>query len=235
MGGLEFLLDALGSAVHLIFSGNTEVYSAVSVSLQVSGAAMVICAALGIPVGLFLATTRFPGRQVLLTLIHTLMAMPTVVVGLFVYAFLTRRSVLGPLDLLFTRKAMVIGEVLLALPIVIALTHTAISSLDRSVRDTAQSLGASGTGVAVTMLWEGRFALIAAVTAGFGRVIGEVGVSMILGGNIAAHTRNVTTAIALETSKGEFAFAMALGLVLLSLALGVNFLLRHLQVREDAS
>ncbi|MFH1532429.1 MAG: ABC transporter permease [Pseudomonadota bacterium] len=235
MGGLEFLVDAVGEALQKIFSGAPEVVSAVSVSLQVSGAAIVICAILGIPAGLFLATTQFPGRRLLITLIHTLMALPTVVVGLFVYAFLTRRSVLGPLDLLFTRKAMIIGEVVLALPIVIALSHSAIASLDRSVRDTARSLGATRIRVAITMLWEGRFALIAAVTAGFGRVIGEVGVSMILGGNIAAHTRNVTTAIALETSMGEFGDAMALGLVLLSLALGVNFLLRHLQGREEAS
>jgi len=233
MGGLGFLVDALENAFRLIFSGDPEVFSAVSVSLQVSGTATVICATLGIPAGLLLATTRFPGRRLLVTLIHTLMAMPTVVVGLFVYAFLTRRSVFGPLDLLFTRKAMIIGEVVLALPIVVALTHSAIASLDRSVQDTAKSLGATRTGVAITMLWEGRFALLAAVTAGFGRVIGEVGVSMILGGNIAAHTRNVTTAIALETSKGEFAFAMALGLVLLSLALSVNFILRYLQGQEE--
>jgi len=233
MDGFEFLADAFSEAFRRIFSGDPEVFQAVGVSLQVSGAAIVICTVLGIPAGLFLATTRFPGRRLLVTLTQTLMAVPTVVVGLFVYAFITRRSLLGPLDLLFSREAMVIGEVILALPIVVALTHTAVASLDRSVRETARSLGAGPARIACTILWEGRFALIAATAAGFGRVIGEVGVSMILGGNIAAHTRNITTAIALETSKGEFACAMALGLVLLAVALGVNFLLRHLQGREE--
>ena len=234
MGG-GFLQEAVGEAVHRIVSGDPAVFAAVAVSLQVSGTAIVICAALGIPAGLLLATTRFPGRRLLVTLTHTFMAVPTVVVGLFVYAFLTRRSVLGPLDLLFSQRAMIIGEVILALPIITALTHSAIASLDRAVRDTAQCLGATRLRVAATMLWEGRFGLTAAVTAGFGRVIGEVGVSMILGGNIAAHTRNLTTAIALETSKGEFAHAMALGLILLSLALGVSLLLRYFQGREEAT
>ena len=233
MGGFEFLFDAFSEAFQKIFSGDPEVFDAVCVSLQVSGAAIVICAFLGIPAGLFLATVKFPGRRLVITLTQTLMAVPTVVVGLFIYAFLTRRSLLGPLDMLFSRKAMIIGEVVLALPIIIALTHTALASLDRSVRETARSLGATPSRVAATMLWEGRFALFAAVAAGFGRVIGEVGVSMILGGNIAAHTRNITTAIALETSKGEFACAMALGLILLAVALGVNFLLRYLQGREE--
>lgn len=235
MGGLGFLFDALISAVKLVFTGDGQVYEAVFVSLQVSGIATVICAVLGVPLGFIVAVGRFRGRQIVITLLNTLLAVPTVVVGLFVYAFVTRGSVLGPLDLLFTKKAMVIGEVLLGLPIVAALSSTAIASLDRSARETAVSLGAGRLRVSGTILWESRFALMAAITAAFGRLVGEVGVSMMLGGNIAGHTRNITTAIALETSKGEFSFAMALGIVLLSAALGVNFALRYLQGRGEES
>ena len=234
MSSTAFLVDALTSALKLIFSGDAQVGSAVFVSLQVAGTATVICTVLGVPLGFGVAVGRFRGRQLVITLLNTLLALPTVVVGLFVYAFITRRSLLGPLDLLFTKKAMVLGEVVLALPIVVALTSSAVASLDRAVRETAITLGAGRLHTSFTMVWEGRFALMAAIAAAFGRLIGEVGVSMILGGNIAASTRNITTAIALETSKGEFSLAMALGIVLLTVALGVNFLLRYLQGRGEA-
>ena len=234
MSSPTFLSDAVTSAVELIFSGDSQVFSAVFISLQVAGTATVICTLLGIPLGFAVAVGRFRGRQAVITLLNTLMAVPTVVVGLFVYAFITRQSILGPLDLLFTKKAMIIGEVLLALPIVVALTSSAIASLDRSARETALTLGAGPLHLSAIVIWEGRLALIAAIAAAFGRLIGEVGVSMILGGNIAASTRNITTAIALETSKGEFSLAMALGIVLLVVALGVNFLLRYLQGRSAA-
>jgi len=230
---MDFLFHSITNAARLIFGGDAQVYSAVSVSLQVAGTATVICTLLGLPLGFMLAVGRFRGRQLVITLLNTLMALPTVVVGLFVYAFVTRRSLLGPLDLLFTKKAMVIGEVILALPIVVALTAGAIAALDKSVRETAVTLGAGRVRVCGTMMWEGRFALMAAIAAAFGRVVGEVGISMILGGNIAAATRNITTAIALETSKGEFALGMALGIILLVVALGVNFLLRYLQGRGE--
>jgi tungstate transport system permease protein len=234
LSGIGFLYNALVNAVKLIFSGDAQVYSAVFVSLQVTVAATVICTVLGVPLGFAVATTRFRGRQLVITLLNTLMALPTVVVGLLVYAFIARQSLLGPMGLLFSRKAMIIGEVILGLPIVVALTSTAITSLDKSVRETAITLGAGRLRVATTVMWEGRFALMAAVAAAFGRLIGEVGISMILGGNIAGRTRNITTAIALETSRGEFAFAMALGIILLCVALGANFLLRFLQGRGEA-
>jgi tungstate transport system permease protein len=234
LSGVGFLYNALVNAVKLIFSGDAQVYSAVFVSLQVTVAATVICTVLGVPLGFVVATTRFRGRQLVITLLNTLMALPTVVVGLLVYAFIARQSLLGPMGLLFSRKAMIIGEVILGLPIVVALTSTAITSLDKSVRETAITLGAGRLRVATTVMWEGRFALMAAVAAAFGRLIGEVGISMILGGNIAGRTRNITTAIALETSRGEFAFAMALGIILLCVALGANFLLRFLQGRGEA-
>ena len=234
MSSLDFLFDSLASALKLIFSGDAHVYSAVFVSLQVAGTAAVICALLGLPLGFALAVRRFKGRQLVITLFNTLLALPTVVVGLFVYAFVARQSLLGPLDLLFTKKAMIVGEVILGLPIVVALTSTAVASLDRSIRETALTLGAGRMHIWATMMWEGRFALMAAIAAAFGRLIGEVGISMMLGGNIAHHTRNITTAIALETSKGEFSFAMALGIILLLVALGVNFLLRYLQGRGES-
>lgn len=233
LSGGNFIFEALVSAFKLIFTGSLKVYSAVGISLQVSCVAILIASALGLPLGFLIATRRFRGRQLVITLLNTLMAVPTVVVGLLVYAFITRQSFLGPLDLLFTRKAMVIGQVILALPIVVALSSTAISSLDRSIRETALTLGAGRLRVSLTMMWEGRFALMAAIAAGFGRVIGEVGVSMMLGGNIEGYTRNMTTSLALETSKGEFAVAMALGIVLLAVALGVNFFLRYLQGRGE--
>ena len=234
MSGLGFLVDSFLNALKLIFSGDSSIYAAVSVSLQVSCLSTLLCAVIGVPIGFKVAVSRFRGRQVIITLLNTLMALPTVVVGLFIYAFITRRSVLGPLDLLFSKKAMILGQFVLALPIVIALTNSAVSSLDRSIRETAITLGAGRLQTSLTMLWEGRFALMAVVAAAFGRVIGEVGISMMLGGNIAGHTRNITTAIALETSKGEFAFGMALGLILMLVALGMNFLLRYLQGRGES-
>jgi tungstate transport system permease protein len=233
MEGASFLVEACRGAFKLLFSGDPELFAAVSVSLQVAGVATLLCTLLGVPLGFLIATKRFWGRGFLLTLLNTLMAMPTVVVGLFVYAFLTRQSLLGPLELLFTRKAMIIGQVILALPIICALTSSAFISMDRAVRETALTLGASSARASITMLWEGRLGLVAAIAAGFGRLIGEVGVSMMLGGNIAYQTRNITTAIALETSKGEFAQAMALGIILMTAALAVNLLLRHLQGRRE--
>lgn len=233
MSGAGFLFDAFWRALKLIFSGDADIYSAVSISLQVAGTATAISTALGVPLGLALTLKRFRGRQFVITLLNTLMALPTVVVGIFIYAFISSGSLLGPLELLFTRKAMIIGEVILALPIVTALTHAALSTLDKAIRETAVTLGASRVRVWATMLYEGRFALIAVIAVAFGRLIGEVGISMILGGNIQHSTRSITTAIALQNAKGEFAFAMALGIVLLALALGVNFLLRYFQGKGE--
>jgi tungstate transport system permease protein len=233
LSGLYFLFDAIAKAVRLILSGNNELYSAVSVSLQVAVTATILTTLIGIPLAFTIYGNRFRGRHLVITFLNTLMALPTVVVGLFVYAFITRRSLLGPLDLLFTKKAMILGEIILALPIVVALAGAAVVSLDRSVRETALTLGAGRYRVFTTILWEGRIAFMTAIAAAFGRLIGEVGVAMILGGNIAGATRSITTAITLETAKGEFSLAMALGIILLALALGVNFILRYLQGRGE--
>ncbi len=232
---MGFLIESVVSAARLAATMDPAVYGAAFVSLTVAAAATTICGIIGIPAGYVLAVRRFRGRQITLALLNTMLALPTVVVGLFVYSFLTRRSLLGPLDLLFTRRAMVIGEVLLGLPIVVALTHSAIASLDRSVRETALALGAGPVRAAATVLWEGRLALLAALTTAFGRVVGEVGIAMMLGGNIAGYTRTLTTALVLETRRGQFSLAMALGMVLLAAALVVNIVLRYVEHRTEAT
>lgn len=236
MSDESILTGGLLKALSLIFSGDGEVYSAAFVSLWVAGVSTCAASALGLPLGFLIAVKRFRGRGLVVTLLNTLLALPTVVVGLFVYSLLRRGSLLGPLDLLFSPGAMIVGQVILALPIVTALGHTAISSLDAAARETAVALGASRGRVLLTTAWEARYGLFAAVAAAGGRLIAEVGVSMILGGNIAGHTRSLTTEIARQTKMGSFDFAIALGIILLALALGLNFLLRYLQGRrEDAA
>jgi len=191
----------------------------------------VIAALLGVPTGLWLGLNRFRGRQILLALLNTLMALPTVVVGLLLFGLLSRQGPLGPLGLLFTPLAMIAGQTVLATPIVANLVLAAVTGADQRIINTALTLGASRFQAAIQLLREIRFGVMAAVIAGFGRVIAEVGVAMMLGGNIRNSTRTMTTAIALETSKGEFAFGLALGLLLLSVALLVNLFLNVLQQR----
>jgi len=191
----------------------------------------VIAALIGVPAGLWLGLSRFRGRQVLLALLNTLMALPTVVVGLLLFGLLSRQGPLGPLGLLFTPLAMIAGQTVLATPIVANLVLAAVTGADQRIISTALTLGASRFQAAIQLLREIRFGVMAAVIVGFGRVIAEVGVAMMLGGNIRNSTRTMTTAIALETSKGEFAFGLALGMLLLSVALLVNLFLNVLQQR----
>lgn len=200
-------------------------------SLYTSSCAIVIAALLGVPIGLWLGLSRFRGRQLAITLLNTLMALPTVVVGLLLFGLLSRQGPLGPLGLLFTPLAMIAGQTVLATPIVANLVLAAVTGSDSRIINTALTLGASQFQAARQLLREIRFGVMAAVIAGFGRVIAEVGVAMMLGGNIRNSTRTMTTAIALETSKGEFAFGLALGLVLLGVALLVNLGLNLLQQR----
>jgi len=200
-------------------------------SLYTSSTAIVFAGLLGAPVGLWLGLSRFKGRQLLITLLNTLMALPTVVVGLLLFGLFSRQGPLGPLGLLFTPWAMIAGQVVLATPIVANLVLAAVTGADNRIINTALTLGASQFQAACQLLREIRFGVMAAVIAGFGRVIAEVGVAMMLGGNIRNSTRTMTTAIALETSKGEFAFGLALGLVLMMVALMVNLSLNLLQQR----
>jgi tungstate transport system permease protein len=185
----------------------------------------VFAAIVGVPSGIALALWRFPMRGVVRLLLNSLMAMPTVVIGLVVYGILSRQGPAGSLGLLFTPKAIVIGQAILALPIISNYTLSAIEGADPAILPTARTLGASNLQSMVQLAREVRFGVIAAVIAGFGRVVSEVGVAMMLGGNIRFFTRTMTTAIALETSKGEFAFGLALGIILMAVALAVNAVL----------
>lgn len=190
-----------------------------------------LAALLGIPVGLWLGISRFRGRRILVTLLNTLMALPTVVVGLLLFGLLSRQGPLGHWGLLFTPMAMILGQMVLATPIVANYVHAAVIGADSRILPTLRSLGASSWQASLQLLRDIRFGVMAAVIAGFGRVIAEVGVAMMLGGNIRGTTRTMTTAIALETSKGEFAFGLSLGLILMAVALLVNLGLNLLQQR----
>ncbi len=206
-----------------------EIFTITLLSLRVAATATVLAAVTGIPLAYYVATREFRGKAALITVFNTLMALPTVVVGLFCYSFLSRKGPLGFLDLLFTPSGIILGDVILAFPLIVGLTIAAVNAVDQRAGLTALSLGASGRQASLTVLAEARFALIAAIVNGFGRVVAEVGSAMMLGGNIRGYTRTITTAIALETSKGEFAFGMALGIILLTLAFTVNILFRRLQ------
>jgi len=226
---MDYIIDAFLGAFWLILSLDREIFSIALLSLRVAGIATVFATLIGVPLAYVIATRDFPGKRTVLTIFNTLMAVPTVLVGLFCYAFFSRRGPLGFLDLLFTPTGMVIGDLILALPLIVALTIAAVNAVDPRARLTALALGATSRQTSWTILLDARYALMAAILNGFGRVVAEVGAAMMLGGNIRGYTRTLTTAVALETSKGEFAFAMALGLILLTLALIVNLLLRRLQ------
>jgi tungstate transport system permease protein len=226
---MDYLIDGIKGAFFLIFSGDIEVYRIVFLSLRVSVTASVFAAIFGFPLAFALALKNFRGREAVMTVLNTLMAMPTVVIGLLLYSFISRRGPLGFMELLFTPSAIIIGDVILAFPIVTALTVAAVGTVDQRVRVTAMTLGAGRLQTMVAMFLEARSSMMAAFINGFGRVIAEVGCAMMVGGNIRGYTRTMTTAIALETSKGEFAFALALGFLLLSVALGINIFLRYLQ------
>jgi len=227
-----YLGEGLSEALGLIAAFDREFASIVGVSLRVAGTSTALATAAAVPVGIAVAESHFRGRQMVITLLNTLMSLPTVLVGLLVYSFISRQGPLGDLGLLYTQSAMVFGQALLAFPIIAGLVLASVASLDRRVRVTATALGADGRQSFRVLLREARFGILAAVVAGFGRVFAEVGISMMLGGNIRHYTRNITTAIALETSKGDFALGIALGIVLLAVALVVNVALGLLRHRE---
>jgi tungstate transport system permease protein len=231
---MNFLLDSLSSAILLTFSFDRELFSIVLVSLQVSGVSTVLASLMGVPLGFLIAFEKFKGKQLVITCLNTLLAVPTVVIGLFVYVFISRRGIFGPMDLLYTKKAIVIGQTFLILPLVATLTIAAVIRIDGRYRETAMTLGANRLQTAWVVVREARFALIAAVIAAFGRVVSEVGISMMLGGNAKGFTRTMTTAMALEYDKGEFVLAVALGIILLLLAFGMNLLFNFIQGRTDS-
>ncbi|MCS3904119.1 tungstate transport system permease protein [Methylohalomonas lacus] len=226
---MDFFLQALAAAFNLIISLDIEVYQVVWTSIFISLLATLAAAVISVPLGLLVGLTRFPGKDFLQHSLNTLMALPTVVVGLILYGMLSRRGPAGDWGLLFTPTAMVIGQCILIVPIIWNLSIAAVNGADPRLALTCRSLGATGWQQAWIYLREVRFGFLAAIVMGFGRAIGEVGVAMMLGGNIEGYTRTMTTAIALETSKGEFEFALALGIVLLAVAFTANALLSRFQ------
>ena len=228
---MDFLTDSFLSALLLIWSLDPELLLIIQVSLKVSGTSTLIASAVGVPAGFFIAFRTFHGKRLLITVLNTLLALPTVVVGLFVYAFLARRGVFGTFDLLYTQKAMIIGQVILIVPIVTTFTISAISRIDDRYRTTALTLGANVFQTAWVIIREARFGIVAAIILAFGRVIAEVGISMMLGGNAKGFTRTMTTAMALEYDKGEFVLSVALGIVLLFICFAVNVCLNTIQGR----
>ncbi len=226
---MGFLLEGLGGGVRLLWTLDPEVYAIAWVSLRVSLVAVACAAVPALPAGLLIGLGRFPGRRALIVACNTLMALPTVVVGLLVYGLLSRQGALGFLDLLYTPSAMVLAQAILAFPLVAALVIAAVASQDARVHLTALTLGASPWRARGVVLREARLAVMAAFCAAFGRVLTEVGAAIMVGGNIRHYTRTLTTAITLETAKGEFAQGMALGVILLALALAVNLLAGRLQ------
>lgn len=226
---MEYLFNSFSAATSLIFGFDPEVYFIVWTSVRISLIATILAAVLGIPLGVLISLNRFRGKGAAILILNTLMALPTVVVGLFFYALLSRRGIFGDFGLLYTPWGVIIGELFLALPIVVNYTISAVQGTDKRLLLTCKSLGASAIQEASIILKEARFAVMAAVVAGFGRIIAEVGVAMMLGGNIKGFTRTMTTAIALETSKGEFELGLALGILLLAVAFGVNGALYKIQ------
>jgi tungstate transport system permease protein len=224
-----FLAESLRTSAALITALDPDLVDAVRVSLYVSFWSTILASAFGIPLGLGLGLSDFPLKRPAITALNSLTAVPTVLIGLLVYGFISRQGPLGGFGLLFTPEAIILGDAILAAPIVANFTLAAVRGADPAIVPTALTLGATRAQSTLALVSEIRFGVVAAVISGFGRVVSEVGVAMMLGGNIRGFTRTMTTAIAMETSKGEFALGIALGLVLLSVAFAVNVLLHLLQ------
>jgi tungstate transport system permease protein len=228
---MDYIIEGVIKAFGLIFSFDSEIYGVVGRSIYFALTATLLATVVGVPTGFIVATKNFRGKPFVMTLLNTAMALPTVVVGLLGYALLSHRAPLGFLDLVFTPHAVIIGEFILSLPVITNFTIAAVQAVDKRVYVTARTLGAGRRMLAWTVLTEARFALLAAIIAGFGRAVSEVGSAMMLGGNIRFYTRTMTTAIALEVSKGEFSFGLALGFFLLSVAFSINILVHYFQIK----
>ena len=229
---MDGLVGASIEALRLLFTGNLEIWEIVAISFSVSFRAILYIVPLAVLVAFALAFGRFPGRRVLITIVNAFVALPAVVVGLLLYMLLSSSGPFGGWRLLFTQTAMIIGQMILAFPLLVAMIHVSLQSIDLSAWQTARTLGAGVLRAMFTIMREVRFGLIAAIVAGFGRVVSEVGCSIMVGGNILHHTRNIPTAIALETSKGEFEQGIALGVVLITLALVLNFAVATVRGRD---
>lgn len=226
---MNLFIDGFEEAIQLLVSGNESVYSAISVTVTVSSWSLFISLLIGLPLGFLLGYYQFPGKTVIRTIVDTFLAIPTVVIGLVVYTFLSQAGLFGEYNLLFTQKAIIIGQIFLGLPIIIALTAAQVEMVDKRLYLSLKGLGASSYQILKATLVEARFGLMTAAMTAYGRIITEIGISMMVGGNIKYHTRTITTAISLETGKGEFVTGIALGLVLFAVALMVNISLTILK------
>lgn len=223
--------EGFTKALELIFSLDPEVMEIAGRSLFISGTACAITALIAIPLGSLIHLNEFRGKGFLLSLIQTFYSLPTVLVGLLVFILFSRAGPMGGLDILFTPTVMVIGQAILITPLMLGLTISALKGVDKGVSETAVSLGASPLQAGMLMLREARYAVLTAVIMGFGRAVSEVGLALMVGGNIKGFTRTLTTAISLETSRGDLDFSLALGIILLLVALTINIALNRLQQR----
>ncbi len=226
---MDFIVAGFLKAIELLISFDPSTWTAVSATIKVSTFSMVISLVTGLPCGFVLGYFDFPWKRALRTILDTLLALPTVTVGLLVYALISSQGPLGEFQLLFTLTGIAIGQTILAFPIVTAITASIVENIDPELKLTLVSLGAGKKNIIVTCLWEVRYGILAAAVTAYGRVLTEVGISMMVGGNIKYHTRTITTAIALETNKGLFADGIALGIVLLGIAFSVNLSLSFLR------
>jgi tungstate transport system permease protein len=229
---VELIWNGIVTAFALVFGGDAEVWAITRLSLEISGLATIISLLLGMPLGILLAISRFPGRALAVALVNTGMGLPPVVVGLFVSIFLWRSGPLGFLHLIYSPAAIVIAQVVIAFPIVAGLTLTSFQTLNPNLGLQLAGIGASKAQTLWLLCKEARLPLLAAVMAGFGGIISEVGASMMVGGNIRGQTRVLTTATVLEAGRGNFDLAIALSLILLALSFAINFVLTHVQQRE---
>jgi len=212
------------SALQLVLSGDPELFAIVWLSLEVSLSAVFLAAVIGVPIGAAIALNRFPGRETTIVILNALMGLPPVVVGLAIYLLLSRSGPLGEFGLLFTPEAMVIAQILLVAPIIAALARQTIEDLWMEYHDELAAMNVGPFARIATLIWDARFSLVTALLAGFGRAAAEVGSILIVGGNIKGFTRTMTTAIALETSKGDLVLAIGLGMVLIAIVVIINAL-----------
>jgi tungstate transport system permease protein len=228
---MDSIMDSFSKALFLILNLDKDLLGIILLSIKVSGTALVAATLIGLPLSALLGFRKFPLKGLIISLLNTFMGLPPVVVGLFVYLLLSRSGPLGFMGLLYTPSAMVIAQTILALPIVASLCYSAIVSVDPVIRQASMTLGATPFQISLTIINEARYGIISGIIAALGRVMAEVGAILIVGGNIAGYTRVMTTTIALETDKGNFELALALGIILLVISLSINLVLHSIQKR----
>ncbi len=231
---MDSIIEIFSKALSLILNLDRELWGIILLSIEVSGTALIAATIIGLPVSALLGFKRFPLRGAIISMLNTFMGLPPVAVGLFIYLLLSRSGPMGFLALLYTPTAMIIAQTILAFPIVASLSHSAIVSVDPIIRQASMTLGATPFQISLAIIREARYGIISAVIAGLGRVMAEVGAILIVGGNIAGFTRVMTTTIAMETDKGNFELALALGIILLTISLLINLALYFIQKRGAA-